>query len=181
MLLNNADWLTTLNYIEFLTGYRTAFQREQDADCRELYRIRLEKGLNFIEFNYMLLQAYDFLHLFKHHGCLMQMGGNDQWGNMVAGIDLIRRMEGKTAFGMTFPLITTSAGPQDGEDRKRDRLARSPNSPLPMSITSTGSTRKTRMWSVSWPFLPFCRWRRSVRRQDADRCPSQHGQGGSGL
>jgi tyrosyl-tRNA synthetase len=74
--------------------------------------------LNFIEFNYMLLQAYDFLYLFQQHGCLLQMGGNDQWGNMLAGSDLIRRMEGKTAHSMTFPLITTSTGHKMGKTEK---------------------------------------------------------------
>jgi tyrosyl-tRNA synthetase len=81
----------------------------------ESYRMRLEKGLNFIEFNYMLLQAYDFLHQFRNWDCLMQMGGNDQWGNMVAGIDLIRRMEEKKTYSLTFPLITTSQGHKMGK------------------------------------------------------------------
>ncbi len=80
ILLNNADWLTKLNYIEFLRDIGRHFSVNKML-AAESYRIRLEKGLNFIEFNYMLLQAYDFLHLFKHHDCLMQMGGNDQWGN----------------------------------------------------------------------------------------------------
>jgi tyrosyl-tRNA synthetase len=117
VLLNNADWLTRLNYIEFLRdiGHHFSVNRMLTA---ESYRIRLETGLNFIEFNYMLLQAYDFLHLFKNYGCQMQMGGNDQWGNMVAGIDLIRRVEGKTAFSMTFPLITTSQGHKMGKTEK---------------------------------------------------------------
>jgi tyrosyl-tRNA synthetase len=84
----------------------------------ESYRMRLETGLNFIEFNYMLLQAYDFLHLYQRHGCLLQMGGNDQWGNMVAGIDLIRRIEGKATYSMTFPLITTSQGHKMGKTEK---------------------------------------------------------------
>ena len=117
ILLNNADWLTQLNYIEFLRDIGRHFSVNKML-AAESYRIRLEKGLNFIEFNYMLLQAYDFLHLFKAYGCLMQMGGNDQWGNMVAGIDLIRRVEGKTAFSMTFPLITTSHGLKMGKTEK---------------------------------------------------------------
>jgi tyrosyl-tRNA synthetase len=117
VLLNNADWLTRLNYIEFLRDIGRHFSVNKML-AAESYRIRMEKGLNFIEFNYMLLQAYDFLCLFKHHGCLMQMGGNDQWGNMVAGIDLIRRVEGKTAFSMTFPLITTSQGHKMGKTEK---------------------------------------------------------------
>jgi tyrosyl-tRNA synthetase len=117
ILLNNADWLTQLNYIEFLRDIGRHFSVNKMLNA-ESYRIRLEKGLNFIEFNYMLLQAYDFLHLFQHYDCLMQMGGNDQWGNMVAGIDLIRRVEGKAAVSMTFPLITTSMGHKMGKTEK---------------------------------------------------------------
>jgi len=117
LLLNNADWLTTLNYIEFLRDIGRHFSVNRMLTA-ESYRIRLEKGLNFIEFNYMLLQAYDFLHLYQEHGCLLQMGGNDQWGNMVAGIDLIRRVEGQEAFSMTFPLITTSLGHKMGKTEK---------------------------------------------------------------
>ncbi|MDA8126361.1 MAG: tyrosine--tRNA ligase [Deltaproteobacteria bacterium] len=117
LLLNNADWLTKLNYIEFLRDIGRHFSVNKMLTA-ESYRIRMEKGLNFIEFNYQLLQAYDFLYLLKNHGCRMQMGGNDQWGNMVAGIDLIRRVEGKTAFSMTFPLITTSQGHKMGKTEK---------------------------------------------------------------
>ena len=79
---------------------------------------RLETGLNFIEFNYMLLQSYDFLYLYKNHECILQIGGNDQWGNIVAGIDLIRRVEGGEAFGLTFPLITTAAGSKMGKPKR---------------------------------------------------------------
>jgi tyrosyl-tRNA synthetase len=117
LLLNNADWLTQLNYIEFLRDIGRHFSVNRMLAV-ESYRIRLEKGLNFIEFNYMLLQAYDFLHLFRHYHCLMQMGGNDQWGNMVAGIDLIRRVEEKTTYSLTFPLITTSQGNKMGKTEK---------------------------------------------------------------
>jgi tyrosyl-tRNA synthetase len=117
VMLNNADWLTRLNYIEFLRDIGRHFSVNRMLTA-ESYRIRLEKGLNFIEFNYMLLQAYDFLHLFQASGCRLQMGGSDQWGNMVAGIDLIRRVEGKTAFCMTFPLITTSQGQKMGKTEK---------------------------------------------------------------
>jgi tyrosyl-tRNA synthetase len=117
VLLNNADWLTRLNYIEFLRDIGRHFSVNRML-AAESYRVRLEKGLNFIEFNYMLLQAYDFLHLFRHYHCLMQMGGNDQWGNMVAGIDLIRRMEEKTTYSLTFPLITTSQGNKMGKTEK---------------------------------------------------------------
>lgn len=117
VLLNNADWLTQLNYIEFLRDIGRHFSVNRML-AAESYRIRLETGLNFIEFNYMLLQAYDFLYLFQNYRCLMQLGGNDQWGNMVAGIDLIRRVEGKTTFSMTFPLITTSQGHKMGKTEK---------------------------------------------------------------
>jgi tyrosyl-tRNA synthetase len=84
----------------------------------ESYKIRLEKGLNFIEFNYMLLQGYDFLYLFQHYGCALQMGGNDQWGNMLAGTELIRKVEAKDAQAVTFPLITTSLGQKMGKTEK---------------------------------------------------------------
>ncbi|MFH1079830.1 MAG: tyrosine--tRNA ligase [Pseudomonadota bacterium] len=117
MLVNNADWLTTLNYIEFLRDIGRHFSVNKMLTA-EGYRLRLEKGLNFIEFNYMLLQAYDFWYLFRHHDCVMQMGGNDQWGNVLAGVDLIRRMEGRTAFGMTFPLLTTAQGHKMGKTEK---------------------------------------------------------------
>jgi tyrosyl-tRNA synthetase len=117
LLVNNVDWLTRLNYIEFLRDIGRHFSVNKML-AAESYRIRLEKGLNFIEFNYMLLQAYDFLHLFEQHGCIMQMGGNDQWGNMVAGIDLVRRVAGKTTFSMTFPLITTAQGQKMGKTEK---------------------------------------------------------------
>ena len=117
LLLNNADWLTRLNYIEFLRDIGRCFSVNRMLTA-ESYRIRLETGLNFIEFNYMLLQAYDFWHLFKHHGCRLQMGGGDQWGNIVAGIDLVRRLEGKPVDGITFPLITTSLGQKMGKTEK---------------------------------------------------------------
>ena len=81
----------------------------------ESYKSRLKTGLNFIEFNYMLLQAYDFWHLFKHYDCRLQMGGNDQWGNILAGVDLCRRLEGEVIHGLTFPLITTSSGMKMGK------------------------------------------------------------------
>ena len=117
LMLNNADWLTRLNYIEFLRDIGRHFSVNKML-AAESYKLRLEKGLNFVEFNYMLLQAYDFLYLFKDHDCVMQMGGNDQWGNMLAGIDLIRRVEGRMAHSMTFPLLTTSQGHKMGKTEK---------------------------------------------------------------
>ncbi|MBN2516803.1 MAG: tyrosine--tRNA ligase [Deltaproteobacteria bacterium] len=117
LLLNNADWLTQLNYIEFLRDIGRHFSVNRML-AAESYKMRLETGLNFIEFNYMLLQSYDFYYLFKHHNCVLQMGGNDQWGNIVAGIDLTRRLEGKPVYGVTFPLITTSIGHKMGKTEK---------------------------------------------------------------
>lgn len=114
LLLNNAEWLTGLNYIEFLRDIGRHFSVNRMLTA-ESYRLRLETGLNFVEFNYMLLQAYDFLHLYREYGCLLQMGGSDQWGNIVAGVDLIRREEAATAYGMVFPLIVTAAGEKMGK------------------------------------------------------------------
>jgi len=117
LVLNNADWLCALNYIEFLRDIGRHFSVNRML-AAESYRMRLETGLNFIEFNYMLLQAYDFLYLESRHGCVLQMGGNDQWGNIVAGIDLIRRVDGKQGYGITFPLITTALGHKMGKTEK---------------------------------------------------------------
>jgi len=117
LLLNNADWLTKLNYIDFLRDIGVHFSVNRML-ATESVKIRLETGLSFIEFNYQLLQAYDFWHLFKYRNCLIQMGGSDQWGNIVAGIDLIRRLEGKQAYGITFPLIMTADGKKMGKTEK---------------------------------------------------------------
>ena len=117
LLLNNADWLTKINYIEFLRDIGRHFSVNRML-AAESYRIRLEKGLNFIEFNYMLLQGYDFLYLFQNYGCALQMGGNDQWGNMLAGTELIRKVAVKDAHAVTFPLITTSLGQKMGKTEK---------------------------------------------------------------
>jgi tyrosyl-tRNA synthetase len=116
LMLNNADWLKHLEYIQFLRdiGRHFSVNRMIKADSYKT-RIDSEEGLNFIEFNYMVLQAYDFLKLFEDHQCLVQMGGSDQWGNIVAGIELIRRRHQKTAFGVISPLITTSSGAKMGK------------------------------------------------------------------
>jgi len=117
LLLNNADWLTQLNYIEFLRDIGRHFSVNRML-AAETYRMRLSTGLNFVEFNYMLLQAYDFLYLYQNYGCVLQMGGRDQWGNICAGIDLIRRVEGGDAYGLVFPLITTASGGKMGKTEK---------------------------------------------------------------
>ena len=117
LMVNNADWLTALNYVDFLRDIGRHFSVNRML-AAESYKARLKTGLNFIEFNYMLLQAYDFWYLFKHYDCMLQMGGNDQWGNILAGADLTRRLEGEVIHGLTFPLITTSAGIKMGKTHK---------------------------------------------------------------
>ena len=116
VLANNADWLLQIRYIEFLRDIGKHFSVNRMIKA-ESYKMRLdsEEGLSFIEFNYMLLQAYDFLKLFDNHNCVLQMGGSDQWGNIVAGIDLVRRMRNQPVYGLTFPLITTSSGAKMGK------------------------------------------------------------------
>ena len=117
VMLNNADWLDGLNYIGFLReiGANFSVNKMLTAEC---FKTRMEKGLSFLEFNYMLMQAYDFLHLFRNYGCVLECGGDDQWSNMLAGADLIRRKEGKPAFAMTFQLLTTSEGKKMGKTQK---------------------------------------------------------------
>ncbi len=114
---NNKDWLSNLNYIEFLRDIGRHFSVNRMLSF-ESYRMRLETGLSFIEFNYQLLQSYDYLQLYKLHGCRLQIGGDDQWGNIVAGIELIRRVEGAECYGLTFPLVTTSDGKKMGKTEK---------------------------------------------------------------
>jgi tyrosyl-tRNA synthetase len=114
LLLNNAEWLVPLNYIEFLRDIGRHFSVNRML-ATESVKLRLETGLSFIEFNYMLLQAYDFYVQARDYDCVLQMGGQDQWGNIVAGIDLTRRMLGKQVYGITFPLITTSSGEKFGK------------------------------------------------------------------
>ncbi|MFC2037213.1 tyrosine--tRNA ligase, partial [Chloroflexota bacterium] len=116
LMVNNADWLRPLNYLEFLRDIGRHFSVNRML-AAEGYRRRYdsEGGLNFLEFNYMLLQAYDFLHIFQEYGCVLQAGGNDQWGNILAGVDLIRRVEGKQAYAVTYPLLTTNSGAKMGK------------------------------------------------------------------
>lgn len=113
----NGDWLLPLKYIDFLREIGCHFSVNRML-AAESYKIRLETGLSFLEFNYQLLQAYDFLKLFSEYNCILQLGGDDQWGNIVAGIDLIRRVKGKAAFGMTLPLLETSSGLKMGKTAK---------------------------------------------------------------
>ena len=113
---NNADWLLSINYIEFLRDIGKHF-RVNEMIKAEGYRQRLERelGLSFLEFNYQLLQAYDYLCLFQKYGCRLQLGGDDQWGNILAGVGLVRRIEGETVHAVTFPLLTTADGAKMGK------------------------------------------------------------------
>lgn len=114
IMVNNADWLLNLNYIEFLReiGRYFSVNRMLTAEC---FKSRMEKGLSFLEFNYMIMQSYDFLVLNRKYGCNLQLGGDDQWSNIISGADLIRRVDSKPAFGMTFRLLTTSTGAKMGK------------------------------------------------------------------
>ncbi|MGE4159009.1 MAG: tyrosine--tRNA ligase [Planctomycetota bacterium] len=114
LLVNNLDWLGELNYLEFLRDYGVHFSVNRMV-AQDSVKLRMEKGLTFLEFNYSLLQAFDFMHLNKVMGCSLQCGGADQWGNIVAGVDLTRRMNQKEVFGLTFPLLTTADGKKMGK------------------------------------------------------------------
>lgn len=117
IMVNNGDWLLDLNYVDFLRdiGINFSVNKMLTAEC---FKTRLERGLNFLEFNYMLMQAYDFLVLYRKYGCKLEIGGNDQWSNILAGADLIRRLEGEDAFAMTFTLLETSDGKKMGKTQK---------------------------------------------------------------
>ncbi len=117
IIVNNADWLTNLNYLEFIRDIGVHFSVNEmlRAKC---FETRLERGLSFLEFNYMLMQGYDFLELYKKYGCMLELGGDDQWSNILAGANLIRVKERKPAYAMTFTLLTTSEGKKMGKTEK---------------------------------------------------------------
>src|SRR5262249_39181732 len=116
VMANNADWLNKLNYVDFLrdVGRHFSVNRMLSFDSVKL-RLDRQQELSFLEFNYMILQAYDFVELYQRHGCVLQMGGSDQWGNIVNGIDLGRRMHNAQLFAVTSPLIATSSGAKIGK------------------------------------------------------------------
>ncbi len=117
IIVNNADWLLSLNYVDFLrdVGVHFSVNRMLTAEC---FKTRMERGLSFLEFNYMLMQAYDFYVLHEQYGCSLELGGDDQWSNILAGADLIRRKTAKPAYAMTFQLLTTSEGKKMGKTQK---------------------------------------------------------------
>ena len=106
LMMNNADWLLNLEYIPFLREIGVHFTVNRMLSA-EAFKSRMDRGLSFIEFNYMIMQAYDFLQLHRRVDCKLQMGGNDQWSNIIAGVDLCRRVDSATVYGMTFKLLTT--------------------------------------------------------------------------
>lgn len=122
LMVNNADWLLDLNYIEFLreVGPHFSVNRMLTAEC---YKQRMEKGLSFLEFNYMIMQSFDFYELYKRYDCNMQFGGDDQWSNMLGGTELIRRKLGKDAYAMTITLLLNSEGKKMGKTQKRCGVA----------------------------------------------------------
>ena len=117
LMVNNADWLLNLNYVELLRDVGACFSvnRMLTAEC---YKQRMEKGLSFLEFNYMIMQSYDFLELYKRYGCNMQFGGDDQWSNMLGGTELIRKKLSKDAYAMTITLLLNSEGKKMGKTQK---------------------------------------------------------------
>ena len=124
IIVNNADWLLDLKYVDMLREVGACFSVNNmlRAEC---YKQRMERGLTFFEFNYMIMQAYDFWHLHEHYGVNMQFGGDDQWSNMLAGTELIRKKSGDDAYAMTITLLSQQRGQEDGQDRIRSRVARS--------------------------------------------------------
>ena len=118
LMANNGDWLLDLNYIDFLreVGVHFSVNRMLSFEC---YKQRLERGLSFFELNYMLMQSYDFLELNRRYSCVLEMGGDDQWSNIIGGVELVRvKKEGKDVYGMTFTLLTTSEGKKMGKTEK---------------------------------------------------------------
>ena len=162
MMLNNADWLLNLNYVELLREVGACFSVNNmlRAEC---YKQRMEKGLSFLEFNYMIMQSYDFYYMFQHYGCNMQFGGDDQWSNMLGGTELIRRKLGKDAHAMTITLAHRFPGQEDGQDRRQRRLAGPQQDHLPLISTSTGATWATPTCSSASACSPSCPWSRSTR------------------
>ena len=125
VMVNNDDWLRSINYIDFLRDVGTQFTINRMLTFESVkQRLSREQPLTFLEFNYMILQAYDFMELAIRNDCILQLGGSDQWGNIVNGIELARRKTGKQLFGVTTPLITTADGGKVGKNRIRCRVAK---------------------------------------------------------
>ena len=166
---NNKDWLADLNYIEFLREIGRHFSVNRMLSF-EAYKQRMEAGLSFIEFNYQLLQSYDFLQLYRRHNCRLQIGGDDQWGNIVAGIELIRRVEGAECYGLAFPLVTTSDGKKMGKTEK-GALFLDPNMTSPYDFFQyfrDVSDSDVERFLLMFTFLPSEECRRLGSLKDAE-------------
>lgn len=169
LMINNGEWLRQLNYIEFLRdiGKYFSVNRMLTAEC---FKSRMERGLSFIEFNYMLLQSYDFLVLYQKYGCKLQMGGDDQWSNILAGADLIRRVEGAEAYGITFPLLTTSSGRKMGKT-EAGAVWLDPKKTSPYDFYQywrNTDDRDVERFLALYTFLPMDEVRRLGRLQDRE-------------
>lgn len=169
LLISNGEWLHQLNYIEFLRDIGKFFSvnRMLTAEC---FKSRMEKGLSFIEFNYMLLQSYDFLVLYQKYGCKLQMGGDDQWSNIIAGADLVRRVEGGEAYGITFPLLTTSSGRKMGKT-EAGAVWLDPDKTSPYDFYQywrNTDDRDVERFLALYTFLPMEEVRRLGRLQDRE-------------
>ena len=143
-MVDNAEWLPKLNYIEFLrdVGRHFSVNRMLSFDSVKL-RLDREQALSFLEFNYMILQAYDFVELNRRYGCVLQMGGSDQWGNIINGVDLGRRMGTPQLYALTYAAAHHLLRRQDGQDRLRRRLAQRRPASAPTTTGSTGATPRT--------------------------------------
>ena len=161
MLVDNAEWLDRLEYIPFLRDFGTHFTINRMLTFNSVkLRLEREQPLTLLEFNYMVMQAYDFLELSRRHGLRLQMGGSDQWGNIVNGVELGRRIDGTHLFGLTTPLITTAAGQKMGKTAAGRGLARRRAAARRSSTGSSGATPRTPMSAASCGCSPSCRWTR---------------------
>ena len=168
-VVNNADWLFNLQYIDFLREVGRHFSVNRMLSA-EAYKIRMETGLTFLEFNYQILQSYDFLMLSRNHGCAMQMGGDDQWGNILAGVELIRRMDGNSAEAVTTPLVTNASGEKMGKTASgalwlnADRV--SPYDYYQYWVNT--DDRDVEKWLATFTFLPMEEVRKLSSLEGAD-------------
>jgi len=169
LLVNNADWLMSLQYIDFLREVGRHFSVNRML-AAEAYKIRMETGLTFLEFNYQILQSYDFLMLSREYNCMMQMGGDDQWGNILAGVELIRRMDGKSAEAVTTPLVTTATGEKMGKTASGalwlDASRVSPYDYYQYWVNT--DDRDIEKWLATFTFLPMEEVRRLGALEGAD-------------
>jgi tyrosyl-tRNA synthetase len=162
LMLNNAEWLDDLNYLDFLRDIGRHFSVNRMLSFESVKsRLDREQSLSFLEFNYMILQAYDFLELNRRYGCRVQMGGSDQWGNIVNGIDLTRRVLDAEIFGLTSPLLTTSDGKKMGKSAS-GAIWLNAEMLSPTSSGSSGATPPMPMWAGSSSSTPSCRSRNAT-------------------